>query len=387
MPHTTNITTTTTNNNNTNNNEIAIPLNTIKIPSNLSLKNESQIFIYIPNFTSIKLSQGKNFENGFWSIKFSELSHTNIIIQKNLHLFQLLFICNNINEEEITANIYYTTNPTNIETTGNTGDKAQTKTPTLYTGPFITASHTILSNNTVNLRLKSFTSPDTTIFDIQGLPSYTQLSTGTKIESSDHEIWQIQATKGQSINITLPPQYAHNKLNLNISATNKLSPQYKTTFTIIANLNDTHKTQYKSQYREIKINTFDILKKSNIPFDSFILAIKGLPEYCCIPHSIKIGNKWIINHKQNHQIIINNFNKTLSQFHITLEYIILNTQLQIPSLDNTYTTKIKCDFTNSAPITKDYTKCIICKNCDRCELFKNFMEYIGNSTILRHILK
>lgn len=372
MPHTTHITATTTNTNN--NNQIAIPLSTIKIPSNLSLKNESKIYIYIPNFESIKLSQGKNFENGFWSLNFSSIPNTNIIIPNGLKLFQLLFVCKNINEEEITANIYYTADPNkNI--------------PTLSSGPFITASYTSISPNTINLRLKSFTNPTSTIFEIQGFPPTTNLSTGTILTTTDTPIWQIPAPLGQSINVTLPEQYIGKKLNLNITAINKLSPQQKTTFTIITTPLNKSQPQYKSQYKEIKINAFDILKKSGIPFDNFILSIKGLPEYCCIPHSIKIGDKWVIGHKQNHQIIINNFRKSVSEFYITLEYIILNTQLQLPLNDNTYVTKIKCDFSTQSPITKDYTKCIICKNCDRCKLFKNFMEYIGNSTILRHILK
>ena len=57
-----------------------------------------------------------------------------------------------------------------------------------------------------------------------------------------------------------------------------------------------------------------------------------------------------------------------------------------------YTTEARERYGNTAAYkeheqkTKNYTKCITCKNLIKCQMFKEFMDYIGYTTILRHII-
>lgn len=338
-----------------------IPLD-IQIPKKLHLTENTKLFIYIPNFNNIELSNGKNFENGFWSIQQKDLKSTYIIPHSKITKFQLLLVYKNSSEEEIVSNIYY-------------------KNKEFTCGPFITADFTIIDKNTINLRIKSFTSPASTVFEINGLPEEASLSSGHEVGTNT---WEVESK--QSKNIIL---YVNNdkceKLNLSITATSVNNKAIKSTFNLIINLQSEDILPNKQKYKELKINTFEIINKTEYEFDDYILSIKNLPQNCCIINAINLENKWITSASNNREITINNFNLDTNEIYITLEYILLNHD-KIPTSDNTFITKIKCDFTDQPIKTKDYTKCITCKNCNKCNLFNDFMDYIGNSTILKHII-
>ena len=237
---------TTTYNDKTQNKTI-IPLSTISLPNPTSINTiATKIYIYIPKFEYIHLSQGKNFENGFWSINFHELSTTNIIITPEIQTFQLLLVYKDISEDEIVCNLYYSI------TSG------------LIAGPFITASYNKTNTTQIALRILALSDKGNTIFEITGIPNSATLNHGKKIEYDDNTTtWQIPATKSQNIEIKLSPNDTSSipdTIDLSIIATNINNPQYKTCFTLIINLNDTNKTPHKSQYRE-KSTPLTFLKK------------------------------------------------------------------------------------------------------------------------------
>ena len=336
-----------------------IPL-TLTISKQLKTTPNTKFFIYIPNYTEIELSQGKNFENGFWSLTQKLFKTTSFIIKNNLTFFQFLLIHKNNSEEEIVSNVYY-------------------KNKEFITGPFITADYTIINKTTINLRIKSITNTQYVKFEIEGIPTNSTLSKGEEI---DNNLWEIENKDSKNIMLSLPDNLQTEKLNLSITGINKTQPYYNTTFNLIINLKDNIKP-HKTKYKEITIPTLKILKDSKLKFDKYLLTIKNVPENCCIHDGVKIENKWIV--KNNHEKIkIRNFDTNINEVNITLEYILLNKD--IPTIDNQYSKKIKCDFTDAEIKTKNYTKCLICKNYKKCNLFKDFMNYIGDSTILRHII-
>lgn len=337
-----------------------IPIN-IKIPSNLKTSPKTKFFIYIPNHKNIQLNQGKNFENGFWSIKKQDLKITNFILPQNLQFFQFLLIYKNNTEDEIISNIYYKNNK-------------------FTEGPFIKSEYTIINQEQINLRLQTIFPQQNIKFEIEGIPTTAILSNGEKI---DDTIWEIDSEKSKNLILNIPKNLQKEQIHLTITAINQSSPYFKTTFNLIINRTETP-IPHKTKFKEIQIPTLKILKDSKLKFDKYILAIKNLPANCCINNSIKLENKWIIEEKQNKEITIQNFNPTLNEFEITLEYIIINKEL--PSLDNIYTKKYKCNFKDKEFQTKNFTKCITCNNYKKCKLFENFMNYIGNSTILKHII-
>lgn len=337
-----------------------IPIN-IKIPPKLKTNSKTKFFIYIPNHKNIQLTQGKNFENGFWSINKKELTTTHFILSQNLQFFQFLLIYKNTTEEEIISNIYYKDNK-------------------FTEGPFIKSEYTIINPEKINLRIESITPTQNIKFEIEGIPPTATLSKGEKI---DDTIWEIRNEDSKNLILTLPQNLNYEKIHLTITATNQSTPYYKTTFNLIINIKE-NQIPHKNKFKEIQIPTLKILKDSKLKFNKYILAIKNLPENCCIHNAIKLENKWITEEKYNQEITIQNFNTTLNEFEITLEYIIINKEL--PNLDNTYTKKYKCNFKDKEFQNKNFTKCITCHNHKKCNLFENFMNYIGNSTILKHII-
>lgn len=337
-----------------------IPFN-ISLPKQLKLTSKTKLFLYIPNFNQVSISQGKNFENGFWSISFEDINNLNFTIPTDLSFFQFLIIYKNPSEEEIVSNFYFQ------------DDK-------FFFGPFITAEFTNINETNINIRIKCISNPDDTTFEISGIPNDCTLSQG---EKNDDETWTIDNTGYKNIILTLPENFDEKKLNLSITGINKNAPRFNTTFNLIINLKEPllpHKTKYK----EIKINTLELLKESNLRFDKYILSVKNLPTNCCIENAIIIENKWLLKDDKNKEIILYYFDSEAKELFVDLEYILINKDF--PTIDNIYSKKLKCDLTDKEIKTKNYTKCITCKNLIKCQMFKEFMDYIGYTTILRHII-
>ena len=337
-----------------------IPFN-LKLPEQLKLTSNTKLFIYIPNYEQIKISQGKNFENGFWSVSFEELSSLKFIVKKDISFFQFLIIHKNPSEEEIVSNAYY-------------------QNEQFFLGPFITAEYTIIDDTSINLRIKCMCKPNDTVFEISGIPDDGILSFGEKTED---DTWLIKDIHCKNLLLKLNKNISRNKLNLSITGINKFTPRFNTTFNLIINLKEPL-IPYKTKYKEIKIPAKEILDESKLRFDSYILSIKNIPENCCVENAIFIEDKWILDKNENKNIILQYFNLSASEISVTLEYILINKDF--PTIDNTYTKKLRFDLSCAEIKTKNYTHCISCKNLSKCKLFKEFMDYIGNTTILKHIV-
>ena len=337
-----------------------IPFN-ISLPKQLKLTSKTKLFIYIPNFNEIQLSQGKNFENGFWSTSYDDLINSKFLTSNNINIFQFLIVYKNPSQEEIISNVYY-------------------QNEKFYIGPFITAEFTIINNTTINLRIKNISDPENTKFEISGIPENALLSFG---EKSDDDTWVIDNQHCKNLLLKLSPDKEKTKLYLSITGINKTDTRFNTTFNLIINLKESV-LPYKTKYREIKIPAQEILKESNLRFDNYILSVKNIPSNCCVENAIILGNKWLVEEDKNKEIIIDYFNLEATELFIDLEYILINKDFS--TIDNTYIKKIKCDLRCAEIKTKNYTKCITCKNLSKCSLFKDFMDYIGNTTILRHII-
>ena len=336
-----------------------VPLN-LELPNSLKLSPITKLFIYIPNFKNIKMSEGKNFENGFWSISFEELKKINFLLSKNIQSFQFLIIHKNPSEEEIVSNAYYQ------------NDK-------FYLGPFITAEYTIINETSINLRIKCLCNPSDTKFEIAGIPDNSILSFGKKVSD---DTWIVDNLHSKNLLLKLN-DIERKKIYLSITGINKNNPHFNTTFNLIINIKEAS-LPYKTKYKEIKIPALEILQKTRLQFDRYILSIKNPPENCCVDNCKFLENKYIINNDKNKEIRLEYFNLDEKELFITLEYILINNGL--PTSENTYTQKVKCDLENAPIKTKDFTKCITCKALPKCKLFKAFMDYIGYSTMLRHII-
>ena len=337
-----------------------IPFN-FPLPKKLKLTPQTKLFIYIPNFNEIQLSQGKNFENGFWSISYEELENIKFLTTKNISFFQFLIIHKNPSQEEIVSNFYY-------------------QNESFISGPFINAEFTIINETSINIRIKCLCNPDETTFEIAGIPDDGILSFGEKM---DDGTWIINNIYCKNLLLKLDKNDKRKKLNLSITGINKNNPHFNTTFNLIINLKEPI-LPYRTKYKEIKIPAKEILIQSKLRFDKYILSVKNLPENCCVENATIVDNKWIVEDKKNEEITLEYFNLETKELLVNLEYILINKDY--PTIDNIYSKKIKYNLEDKEIKTKNYTKCVTCKNLTKCTLFKEFMDYIGNTTILRHIL-
>nr|MCR5506315.1 hypothetical protein [bacterium] len=324
----------------------------ISLPKQLKLTAQTKLFIYIPNFNEITLSQGKNFENGFWSVSYEELKNIKFILPTELNFFQFLIIHKNPAEEEIVCNAYFQNDQ-------------------FFLGPFITAEFTIIDEESINLRIKCLCSPHNTEFEITGIPDDGILSFGEKMDDGS---WVIDHPHSKNLILKFDKNIERKRLHLSITGISKHYPHFNTTFNLIINLKEPL-IPYKMRYREIIIDTEKIINESKLRFDKYVLSIKNLPYDCCVENGVIIDNKWIIEEKRNKQIKLQYFDLDAKEITATLEYILINKDF--PTSDNIYTKRVKYSLENLNIKTKDFTKCINCKNLLKCKLFKDFMDYIG----------
>ena len=282
----------------------------LSLQQQLKLTSKTKLFIYIPNFTNIKLSQGKNFENGFWSLSYQELKNLKIITSKALSFFQFLIIHKNPNQEEIVSNIYF-------------------QNGVFFSGPFINAEFTIINENTININVKSISDPKLTDtkFEISGIPEDGILSSGEKIDNGN---WIIKDTQSKNFILKTEPNSERKKLNLSITGIKISAPHFSTTFNLIINLKEPI-LPYKTKYKEIKIPALKILQESKLKFDRYLLSIKNLPQDCCVKNATIIDGKWITEDKKNEELTLQYFDLEAPYLDITLEYILINKDFPVCS--------------------------------------------------------
>ncbi len=330
----------------------------IKIPRNLKTTPLSRFFIYFPNTNNFELTNGKNFENGFYSISKKEMKTTQIIQKSLTNKFQFLLVYKNISETEIVSNIYYENNK-------------------LIPAPFISANYDTINENEIDININTMNNKKDIKFEIEGIPTSASLIGAKHI---DDNLWI--PTNNNKLRLILSQNNDIEIIKLNIIAYDIHTPKYKSNFNLIIKVKNSN-TNYNKKYREIIINPQKLLDDEKLKYDKYILSITNVPNDVCIHDAIHLENKWIIENKSHTHLVIRNFNTQNDIIKLTLNYILINNK---PNKIETYSKTIKCTFANNEIKIKNFTKCALCKNHAKCKIFDNFMNYIGNSTLLKHII-
>ncbi|MDR1477066.1 MAG: hypothetical protein LBI17_02975 [Rickettsiales bacterium] len=335
-----------------------IPLK-LNLPKGLGLNAQSRLFIYFPERDGFSLSHGKLFESGLWSASVKEMEGIEILAPKSARIFQFLIIAKPTSGTEAVANAYFEGGRTSF-------------------GPFISADYAIGTDG-VSLYMRSFSDPRGTVFEIDGVPEDAGLTNGHDVSDTT---WEVPAKHALGVGLMMPKKPAQKKLSLSITASIAKAPRLKSTFTLIMNLEGAPKP-YGRKYREIRIDAKKMLRDMGVKYDRYVLSVRCPDNRCCVAGALNIENKWLLPEDRNAEIVIRNFDLEKDGIDITASFMAIRGR---PYEIENRSEKLSCDFRNSVSKTRDFTHCVSCRSKRKCAMFSEFMDYIGDTTILRHIL-
>jgi hypothetical protein len=334
-----------------------IPL-ALRFPKGIGDLKDARIFIYFPK-KGFALEDGKLFEAGLWSLAPGGMKKNTIIAPFSAEIFQFLVIVKPASSTEAVANAYF-------------------RDGALELGPFVSADYSI-GRGSVSLSIQSFTRPKDMVFEIEGVPENAGLTKGRALSDT---AWTLSARDAKSVELVLPRRDAPKKLVLSVNAFDPAASALISTFTLIINLGRPDKP-FAKKYREVRIDAKKLLKDEGVKCDRYLLSVRCPGEMCCVKGGMKLEDKWLLPNNGNAEIAIRNFDPALDRIDLTADFMAVRER---PYEIENHTKKLPCDFGDAVEETKDFSSCIGCRSHARCPMFEGFMDYIGSTTILRHLL-
>jgi hypothetical protein len=332
----------------------------IKLPRKLKLASRAGVFLYFPDMDGVALSSGKDFGGGLFSLSPIELRAAAVTIPGNGTERQFLLIIKNPKATEAVANIYF-------------------RDGIFENGPFVSADYRMSDEDGITISAATFSPERYVAFEIEGVPESAGLSKGRCVSDT---VWEVPARDAKSFALMLPGGKAGaiGQIRLAITASDKRAEGLKTTFNLVIPLKKPSRKP-RREYREMKIDAGKILRDGGLKAKDCLLRIRLPDGAFCVKGAAKAKDKWILGRNAGKIVTVDNFDMSKDTLDLALEFIALNPDGSF----ETYVKKLACDFRGSLASGADFVKCISCRNASRCAMFGEFMEYIGNSTILRHI--
>lgn len=333
-----------------------IPLD-LHFPKGLGTGRDTRFFVYFPK-KGFALDSGKLFEAGLWSISREALKGNAIIAPASADVFQFLVIAKPAAGTEAVANAYY-------------------RNGALGFGPFVSADYKA-GRGAVSLSIRSLGGREGTLFEIEGVPENAGLNKG---RAASDDAWTLSSREARSVDLLLPSKGAPAKLVLSINAFDPAAPGLTSTFTLVINLGEPSRP-FAKKYREVKIDAGKLLRKEGVKCERYLLSVRCPSEMCCVGGGLKLEDKWLIPNEANAEIAIRNFDPGLDRIDITADFMLV--RAGDGKIENR-TKRLSCSFAGALEENKDFASCIGCRSHGRCPMFGGFMDYIGSTTILRHL--
>ncbi|MDR1009336.1 MAG: hypothetical protein LBL52_03745 [Rickettsiales bacterium] len=326
----------------------------LSFPKSLGLSPDSRIFLYFPNHQEIGLDRGKLYGEGLYVLPVKEVKATEIRYPDTIAAFQFLVMIKNSAGAEIVSDAHFV------------GDR-------MHQGPFISADYT-LKGRRMEITLRSFQPPKDTMFELEGVPD------GARIDKAAHSgdgSWTLP-TDAKSAVIELASDTPR-EISIGVIARSKSQPRYPSSFNIIANVGVRTKG-YRKQYKEMKIDIGSMTKKMLPKAKNYMISVHGDTDSFCIEGFRKIGNKWVASDGTK-SMVIRSFDKESPYIELIFSFLAeAGGKLSIE------TRRTRADFSGIVARFKDYAQCAACINRSKCTMFKDFMDYVGNTTMLRQII-
>ncbi|MDR0367097.1 MAG: hypothetical protein LBH41_00795 [Rickettsiales bacterium] len=324
----------------------------ISMPSALKDASLGAVYIYFPN-PKISLDRGRVYGGRIYRVDRSDIGRAKILYPGDEPVFQFLVMVKPANRDEIVSDAHFV------------GTK-------IYMGPFVSASRR-LADRRLEISLESFPPSPSVVFEIEGLPD------GARMENAAPEGDSVWRVKGPGRVTTLLPERPADGLRIGITAKNVRMPRFPSHFNLVVPPLG-KPGGYRKNYREVKI---DIAKMalSRLPrAKNLYITIKGPEREFCVQGFRKIGDKWI-SRENVKSIVLNSYDKANPMVDFLFGFV-----RERGGKMDVSSEKHSVDFSRIASKPRDYAKCVDCVNARKCPMFKEFMDYIGNDTILRQIV-
>jgi len=312
-----------------------IGLGGIRFPEHLA----GRFLIHFPN-SEIELSEGIA-KNQLW-----EATHDSIIENpNNIKTFQFLVLIPREGQAEVVSDIHF----------------ARGK---LSPGPFISADYKNAGERN-DILLELLSEEKGVMVEIDGVPEGGYIVNARRISETG---WKMPFENKIRLNL---PNEGVDGASLTITAFASKTPRTSSTFTLVL---PTHPRPngYHKRFRDVKIDLKEAL--GHIPR---IFYVK-LPEHACIPHGKKLGQRWLVQNTET--LTVRMFGPT-QKADIEVTYIAPDGFGDFEEV----IAKISCDFSKAASQIRDYRECVFCVSAQKCQIFRDFMNYVGNDTMLRQI--
>jgi len=323
----------------------------------MPMGKDAKVYIYFHDANGISVSEGKLFQDGLWALFPAQAAVAKLVVDAEAErdVFQFLVMVKSAARSEIVANGYYI------------GGK-------IHYGPWISASYSI-AGDVMTLDVSNYPASLKTTMEIENVPEYARV---VGAQSEGDGVWKLRASSLiRTVRVKVDSERG-DKLNLGIVGFKKGSPNFKSNFNILANFDAPR--GYPRKYQEIKIDLSKVVKSELPRVKNYIVSIHSSNENFCVEGFDLVGDKWVS--RDNHKsITIHNFEEAGKPLELMFNFIAESkNKIEVKSK------LVKLDSKNIISHFKDYTSCARCRHAHKCKMFKDFMGYVGHTTILRQIV-
>ncbi|MDR3126788.1 MAG: hypothetical protein LBT92_04115 [Rickettsiales bacterium] len=312
-------------------------LNSLRFPDGLP----ERFLAYFPN-SGVSLAEGVARHN-LWNAS----RESKIEAQDGVRSFQFLLIFPRAGLPEVAANVHFSRGK-------------------LAAGPFISADY-VRAGSRVDIAIEVLSGEKDVMLEISGVPEEAKIAGARRVSDT---AWEMPAAPKAKL---LLPDGFDDGIRLGISAYAAKAPARASHFSLILP-GSTRPSGYPRSFREVRLDVKEALgavpKLLHISSDAPI----------CVAEGRRLGRRWIIEGRD--EISVRLFGRDGGVARLVLSYI-------RPDWLGDFEEVVKAidmDFSHAASAPADYRGCIFCASKQSCPMFRDFMEYVGNGTMLRQLV-
>jgi hypothetical protein len=312
-------------------------LDEVRFPGGLP----DRFMAYFPN-PDVSLAEGIARDN-LWDAN----RDSRVLAPDGIKSFQFLLIFPRGNLPEATANVHFSRGR-------------------LAAGPFLSAGY-VKSDGRIDLNVELLSDEKDVALEISGVPEEARLSPGRRVSDTG---WRLPMSP--KIRMSLPDGFERG-IRLGISAYSAKTPSRASHFSLIVS-GPKRPAGYPKTFREVRV---DVARALGAVPKLFCVSSAAR---ICVPEGRRLGERWLVDGKT--EVSVRLFDGEAGMVRLMFSYI-------QPDWLGDFEEIVKAvdlDFGSGFATAQDYRSCIFCAGGRACPMFRDFMDYIGNDTLLRQIV-
>jgi hypothetical protein len=312
-------------------------LGRLRFPDGLA----DRFLAYFPN-PEVSLVEGMARDN-IWDAHRRSVLHA----PDSVKSFQFLLIFPRGNLPEVTANVHFA--------------KGR-----MTAGPFISAGYS-KDDGRIGVSLEMLSGEKDAVVEVSGVPVEARIAGARRISET---AWRIRFSP--KIRMELPAGFGRG-ISLGLDVFAAKFPGRASHFGLILP-GPVRPGGYPKSFREVKLDVAEAL--GVVPKLFYMSSVAPI----CVPEGKRIGSRWLINDEA--EITVRLFGGGTDGARLVFSHIRPDGLGDFEEVVKS----VEIDFGGGRATAQDYRKCVFCAGGRACPMFRDFMEYIGNDTILRQII-